>query len=339
MSFCLRVLLLQTLICVAAQATTSSKGVVDPFGVRNKARQELRVRRLPVESMRDPFAFASNDLSFSSPHHEDSSPEFDLPVTYNENVRRWILYFQTTGKKQFTRWLELSGRHVPVIQRELSAAKLPLDLAYLAMIESGFSPFAISSANAVGPWQFIQSTANRYGLNTSWWLDERKDYAKSTAAAIRYISDLYNKFGSWYLVLASYNMGENGVERLVKKHSTNDFWRLVKKNALPAETKEYVPKLVAAMLIAKAPALYGFRDLHVETPFRYEYMWVPGGTDLNELADHLDITRDYFRLLNPELLRGVVPRTVRSHKIRIPFGARLVVSQYLSERNQIVAVD
>jgi membrane-bound lytic murein transglycosylase D len=328
-----------SLVTISNGSPSNSQAFVKKINLRKQARQELRVRRLPVESIRDPFAFSTQESSFSTSQDEGSSPVFDLPVTYNDAVRKWILYFQTTGKKSFTRWLELSGKHVPAIQRQLNDAQLPLDLAYLAMIESGFSPFAISTANAVGPWQFIESTASRYGLTTKWWLDERKDFTKSTAAAIRYIKDLYDKFQSWYLVLASYNMGENGVERLIKKYRTNDFWKLAKQNVLPAETKEYVPKLMAAMLIAKAPGLYGFRDLNLETPSRYEYFWAPGGTDLRDIADHLDVTRDYLRLLNPELVKSMVPRSIRSHKIRIPAGSKAAVSQYLNSNGQFVAVD
>jgi membrane-bound lytic murein transglycosylase D len=186
---------------------------------------------------------------------------FDLPVTYNKKVSKWIRYYQTNGQRWFRDWLERSTRYMPFIQKELKAAGLPTDLAFMVMIESGFSFHAVSVADAVGPWQFIEPTGVRYGLSRSWWLDERRDLGKSTRAAIRYMKDLHSEFGSWYLVAASYNMGETGLRKRIKRHGTKDFWALVKAGGLPTETQDYVPKILAAMLIAKAPNLYGFRDL------------------------------------------------------------------------------
>ncbi|MBC7370013.1 MAG: lytic transglycosylase domain-containing protein, partial [Bdellovibrionaceae bacterium] len=185
---------------------------------------------------------------------------FDLPVTYNKKVSKWVQYYQTRGQRWFGEWLSRSSKYMPMIQAELQRANLPLDLAYMVMIESGFSSVAVSHADAVGPWQFIEPTGARYGLRKNWWLDERRDLKKSTLAAIRYLKDLREEFGSWYLVAASYNMGEAGLRRQIKKHGTKDYWELVKRGALPVETQEYVPKILAAMLISKAPNLYGFRD-------------------------------------------------------------------------------
>ncbi len=201
---------------------------------------------------------------------------FDFPVTYNDRVRFWIKHFQTSGHGYFKKWLERSTKYTPIIQALLKNEGLPQDLAYVAMIESGFSPFAQSHAEAVGMWQFIEATGERYGLTVNWWLDERKDYLKSTQAAIRYKKDLYKMFGSWYLVSASYNTGENRIKRLIKKHKTNDFWKLADLGVLPKETINYVPKIIAATMIAKAPGLYGFRDLNYDLPLKYEYFSVPG---------------------------------------------------------------
>ena len=133
----------------------------------------------------------------------------------------------------------------------------------------------------------------------------------------------------WYLVAASYNMGENGVRRLIQRHKTNSFWDLADRGALPEETRNYVPKMLAAMLISKAPALYGFRDLQFQIPFSFEAVEVPGGTDLIHLANHLGVSERSLTELNPELLKAFVPREVRTHRIRIPKGSRVAVAQYV----------
>lgn len=265
---------------------------------------------------------------------------FDLPVTYNKNVSKWVAYFQGgRGSKWFREWLQRSYKYMPFIQNELRKAGLPLDLAYMVMIESGFAPNAVSHADAVGPWQFIEATGSRYGLSKNWWLDERRDLKKSTLAAIRYLTDLHEEFGSWYLVAASYNMGENGLRRQIKKHGTKDYWTLIKLNALPAETQEYVPKILAAMLIAKAPNLYGFRNLEKMDPLEYDIVTVPGGTDLGPLADHLGVTRKSLKDLNAEVYLGYIPRQVEKHFIRVPKGAAHLVTSYVYRLNQKVALE
>jgi membrane-bound lytic murein transglycosylase D len=262
---------------------------------------------------------------------------FDLPVTYNKNVSNWIHYYQTRGRKWFREWLERSSKYMPPIQKELQQAGLPLDLAYMVMIESGYSAEAVSQAEAVGPWQFIESTGQRYGLTRSWWLDERRDLRKSTLAATKYLKDLYQEFGSWYLVAASYNMGENGLRKQINKYGTKDFWTLIKSKALPQETQEYVPKILAAMLIAKAPNLYGFRDLERMDPLQYDVVSAPGGTDLDKIADHLGITHKALKELNAELLLGYIPRQIEHHYIRVPRGAQKMVTDYIQQNSQKVA--
>lgn len=261
---------------------------------------------------------------------QSDSLVFDLPVTYNRKVSYWISFYQVQGKKWFPNWLQRSYRYMPFIQKELKAAGLPTDLAYMVMIESGFSFNATSVADAVGPWQFIEPTGLRYGLQKNWWLDERRDLMKSTRAAIRYMKDLYAEFGSWYLVAASYNMGENGLRRQIKKHGTKDYWMLIQKNALPKETQDYVPKILAAMLIAKAPNLYGFRGLEEMDAFTYDVVAAPGGTDLDVLADQLGVTRKSLKDLNAELVLGYIPRQVDRHMIRVPKGASTRVASLVS---------
>lgn len=246
---------------------------------------------------------------------------FDLPVTYNERVKTWIRYFQNEGRSTFKNWLERSARYLPTVQAQLAKSGLPQDLAYIPMIESGYVPHATSPAGAKGLWQFIAPTGKRYGLKISWWIDERRDFQKATQAAIRYMTDLYDQFHSWYLVAASYNMGENGVRRLIQRHKTSNFWQLAEKGALPQETSDYLPKIIAAMLISKAPALYGFRELEYQLPLSFDTVYVPGGTDIVNVAARLGVSEKYMKDLNPELVHGFVPEDIPRHRVRVPKGA------------------
>lgn len=271
----------------------------------------------------------SADAAIQTKNSGNSPLIFDLPVTYNYQVSFWVNNFQTRGQKWFRDWLSKASKYLPFIQEELKKANLPGDLAYMVMIESGFSAHARSTAEAVGPWQFIEATGSRYGLGKNWWLDERKDIRKATLAAIRYIKDLHGEFKSWYLVAAAYNMGEGGLRRIIKKHGTRDYWALVRKNAIPKETQEYVPKILAAMLISKAPSLYGFRDLERFEPLRYDVIAAPGGTDLDRLADNLGVTRKSLRDLNAELLLGYIPKAIEKHYIRVPYGSSKLAVQNL----------
>lgn len=263
------------------------------------------------------------------PKHREPPIIFDIPLAYNEDVKGWIKYFQTKGRSSFRKWLERSNKYMPKIQAILRDEGLPQDLAYMAMIESGFSSHAVSTASAVGPWQFIQETGERYNLKVKWWIDERKDFDKSTRAAAKYLKFLYKTFKAWHLVAAGYNTGENRIVNLVARHQTKNFWTLANKGVLVDETKNYVPKLIAAALIAKAPNLYGFRDIVLEEPLSYDRFYAPGGTDLKELADALNVTHQHMTELNPELLRGIIPQTVSGHLIRIPKGSITKVSQFI----------
>lgn len=260
---------------------------------------------------------------------------FDIPVTFNSRVSHWLTHFQGRGKIWFREWLEKATKYMPFITKELRNAGLPADLGYIVMIESGFEPNARSHAKAVGPWQFIEATGRRYGLEQNWWLDERRDLMKATRAATRYIRDLHADFGSWYLVAASYNMGENGLRRKIRKHGTRDFWKLSQLKALPQETIDYVPKILAAMLIAKAPGLYGFRDISQMKPLEYDLVEAGGGTDLAILAEHLGLTVKALKDMNAELILGYVPVQVEKHTIRVPKGAALAASSFIQKRYPI----
>ena len=267
-----------------------------------------------------------------------TDPFSDVPLTHNHWVQNWLDFFEKKHPQRFRRWLERSYRYAPVMGYIFAQKGLPRDLVYMCMIESGFLAHATSSAKAVGYWQFISQTASRFGLLKSFWLDERRDFEKSTYAASRYLRFLYDRFKDWYLVAAAYNMGEGRLTRLIQKHRSHNFWELAKKYDFPYETAHYVPQLIAAITIAKAPGLYGFNYLKPKGPYRYEVFYLPGGTNLRHLARHIRQPYQKLRQLNPELLTDTIPRSMNHWRVRIPEGSVKEVSRFVSTRflkNQI----
>ncbi|RME34838.1 MAG: LysM peptidoglycan-binding domain-containing protein [Deltaproteobacteria bacterium] len=247
---------------------------------------------------------------------------FDLPVVLNDKVQYFIDYYTGPGHKVFARWLKRSGRYMPMMRDVFARHGLPRDLAWLAMVESGFNERAYSWAHAVGPWQFIASTANMYGLKTDWWRDERRDFVKSTEAAARFLKDLGAQFdNNWYLAVASYNAGPGKIRRAIRKYGTSDFWKLSRGNYLQQETRNYVPKLLAVLLITRDPARYGFADVEKLEPLRYDEVALPSATDLEVIARLAGCSYDEVKRLNPELLRWSTPPGERGYVIRLPEGS------------------
>jgi membrane-bound lytic murein transglycosylase D len=199
---------------------------------------------------------------------------------------------------------------------------LPEDLVYLALIESGYNPYAYSRAKAVGMWQFISLTGKRYGLRVDWWVDERRDPEKSTIAAAKYLKDLYDMFECWYLAAAGYNAGEYKIIKAMKRYRTEDFWKLTQYRYLKRETKDYVPLMIAAALVAKDPEKYGFTDIEYQDPLQYEKVNVPELTDLSLIAKACETSLEDIKDLNPEILRRVTPPNEFEYEIKIPFGKK-----------------
>ena len=279
-----------------------------------------------------PVWFFSFFFFFNTTWAQNKRP--DIPIQVTPQVNKWIKTFQKNKKSYFNTWLLRSEKKIPKIKALLKKREMPTDLAYLPLIESGLNPKAISSAQAVGYWQFITPTAKSYGLEINWWLDERHDLIKSTWAAAQYLERLYGQFDDWYLALSAYNMGETRLRRLIRRHGTRDFWKLSQKRGFPKETRDYVPKFLAAALIVKNPSYYGFQDPVNVKRLAYSYQFVPGGTDLYELSRRFDISADVLKELNPELKRYYVPKTVRSHRIRVPKDFRTKVALYLSKESE-----
>ena len=250
---------------------------------------------------------------------EKAVPASDIPLTLNKRVEWFLQHFQTKGKNSFRSWLEKSGEYIPMIQGILRHYGLPEDLAYLALIESGFNLRAYSRCHAVGLWQFLKGTAKRYDLTIDWWVDERRDPEKSTRAAARYLSDLYKEFGSWYLAMAGYNAGAGRIRWAIRKAGTKNFWYLADKRLLKRETRDYVPKMIAATLIAKEPERYGFGDVEYLPPLCFDKVTCQDPLGLKVMASLADTTVKEILLLNPELRRRRTPPGV-SYTLRLPSG-------------------
>lgn len=275
--------------------------------------------------------------------------DFDLPIVMNERVEFWMEYFQTRGRERFSTYLTRMGRYEEMIRSELRARGMPEDLIYLALIESGFSTSATSRASAVGVWQFMAPTARSYRLEISRFVDERRDPYRATAAALAYLEFLYEKFGSWYLAAAGYNSGENRVERLLQRHvdgargDDEFFWRI--SPHLPSETRNYVPKLIAAAILGKYRDRYGFGDIVPEEPIPFDLVAVPDATELGVIARAAGAEEGVIKALNPQFLRGVTPPR-REVEVRVPAGsaetfrvayARIPPSERVTKVEHVVA--
>lgn len=260
---------------------------------------------------------ADEEPNLSSILSESLLDSFDIPIVFNEAVEYFIKYFTTTKRKVFSNWLKRSEKYVPIMREILRENGLPEDLVYMAMIESGFNPRAYSPAKASGPWQFIYETGKRYGLRVDYWVDERRDPEKSTVAAARYLKDLFNQFGCWFLAAASYNVGEKRVEKVLEIHNTRDFWELAKYNTLPRETREYIPKLIAAAIIAKNPEQFGFQNISYDNPIQFLRVKVPRATKIEHISKAASVDKDLIRAYNPEILRGITPPD-REFMIKLP---------------------
>jgi membrane-bound lytic murein transglycosylase D len=251
---------------------------------------------------------------------EPDLSKFDVPIVLNEEVKAYIVFFQTTKKKVISEALDRSGRYLPMMREIFREQGLPLDLVNLAYIESGFKYRAFSRAKAAGIWQFIKETGKRYRLAVSHWLDERRDPEKATRAAAAYLKELYGMFNSWPLALASYNAGEHRVQRARVQQGTDDFWSL----KLPRETQLFVPAFMAMTVIAKDPERYGFTS-PVEKAWEVEQAVVPGAIALHHIARAIDATPDEIHDLNPALRHGVTPVNYREYEVNLPSGTRALL--------------
>lgn len=253
--------------------------------------------------------------------------QFSMPLVENERVRYFIDAFCGKLRDFFSRALARSGKYIPMMASVLQESGLPEDLVYLSLIESGFAPSAYSKAKAVGPWQFIHGTGIRYGLRIDAWVDERRDPVKSTRAAAAYLKDLHQQFGEWFLAAAAYNAGERRVEYALQRTNTSDFWNLSDRTVLKAETRNYVPKFIAAALIAGEPEKYGFNDLVYEAPVDYDEVTTKRPLALATVARMAHTTVANLKELNPALLKNVTPPSEEGFTLRVPSGSGELFNQ------------
>lgn len=259
-----------------------------------------------------------------------AEPEWDLDVRAyetHERVTHYVNLFSSTAKERTAARLSRGTRYEPMIRAKLRANGMPEDLTYLALIESGYDPHAYSRAAAVGMWQFMSSTARDIGMRVDWWMDERRDPARATDGAIRFLGYLQRQFGSLYLAAAAYNGGPGRVSRGLSRFAEelegaegeDRFFALAEQDYLRAETKNYVPQLIAAALVGKRPAQYG---IHIDTlpTYAYDSVQVEPGTSLAAVADAGGIPHTDLRDLNPALLRGITPPDARVW-VRVPVGS------------------
>jgi membrane-bound lytic murein transglycosylase D len=242
----------------------------------------------------------------------------DFPVELNDAVLTCVDLYQGRLRDWFEAALNRGQHHLPYIREIFASEGLPRDLAYLAMVESAFKPTAYSRAKAKGVWQFVSATGKRYGLHQDWWVDERSDTEKATRAAASYLKELYAMFGDWNLAMAAYNAGEGKIQRGIARYKTTDYWKLRKTKALRRETRNYVPLIHAAIVVAKAPEKYGFT---VEAPEKVAFENVPveGAIDLRVIAECVDTPVEEIQSLNPVLRRLATPAS-RTFDLRVPDG-------------------
>jgi membrane-bound lytic murein transglycosylase D len=282
----------------------------------------------------DPWAEAfaeSARLMARSTGREPTLNDPRYPVVLNTQVQYFLERFTGSRREVVTLWVNRSARYLAMIREVMRARGLPEELAFTAMIESGFNPRAVSRVGAKGMWQFMAGTARSYGLRVDSWIDERLDPERSTQAAASYLRDLYNQFGSWALAQAAYNAGDVKVARAIRVSGSRDFWALARTNLLKRETKEFVPQIHAATMIGREPEAYGF-DFDDHEPDGFEVVRVPAATDLRRLSTGTHISLETLREFNPILVRAVTPPGT-PYELRIPAGSRSLVIAALAPKS------
>ncbi len=262
------------------------------------------------------FGRTAEALTPEDPTEVTSHPEVLMEV--NKSVEKWIAHFSGKARETFTRFLARGSRYKTMVQQILKEHGVPEEFYYLAMIESGYVTHATSNQKAVGIWQFVRGTSERYGLKSTPFVDERRDPARATRAAALYLIDLHNIFGSWHLALCAYNAGEGRIMRAIMKGKSRDFWTLVEKKVLPKETNDYVPIFLAATLIGNDPEKYGFKTPEADPYPEVTGVMVPSPVKLSNLAKAARVSVPELKEFNPSLLRDHTPPGDKSYKIWLP---------------------
>ncbi len=294
------------LMLLSSPAISSEEGINNDMKPAEVARHDLSLQAAPLIA-----PFADNAVA-------------------SRAVDRNISLFANRIKDRFALYLSRSGKYIDLMRNILRNNNVPEDIVFLSLIESGFSTNAYSIAHAAGPWQFIASTAKRYGLEINWWKDERRDPVKSTEAAANYLKDLHGMFGSWNLAMAAYNAGEGRIMKAMKKSKADDYWDLLGTQHIKLETKEYVPRFIAASMIAANPQEFGFEEIDYHEPLIYDEVELAYPIDLVVAADCAGTTIEEIKRLNPELRRWCTPPDAQRYLIKVPAGTKDLFLERLS---------
>ncbi len=282
---------------------------------------EQRSEPAPIDEAND-ITFPVDPNVKAKAEAEIKTTKSDLPLVLNDQVAMFINYFSSPrGKATLEHAWARSGRYHEMISRVLKEEGVPQDLIYLAQAESGFQPLALSRAGARGMWQFMAGSGELYGLERTWWVDDRQDPEKATRAAARHLKDLYNQFGDWYLAMAAYNSGASTVQHAVERTGYADFWELYRRGVLPQETRNYVPIILAVTIMAKNPEQYGLERVKPEPAPQLDQVSINYPVDLRLVAECVDTSVDYLQELNPSLLRMTTPKD-QQFTLYLPAGSR-----------------
>jgi len=267
------------------------------------------------------------DQTWEAPQQRKPAAYGTIPLVLNDSVEKNLEYFQYGIHERFQSYLDRFHHYQDLVEPVFRELGLPTELMYLSLVESGFNPRAFSRSRASGPWQFMKGTGRVYGLDVDWYLDERRDPIKSTVAAAHHLRDLYDQFGSWPLALGAYNAGSGKISRAIKKTGTRDFWTIRQSRHIRRETKDYVPRFIAATLIAQNPTAYGFStpggDRH-----EFEEVLITKRVHLSAVTQQTGIPVEELQRLNPELRRSIVPSlTAPGYYLKVPLGMASLVEE------------
>ncbi|MCZ6484954.1 MAG: LysM peptidoglycan-binding domain-containing protein [Acidobacteria bacterium] len=254
---------------------------------------------------------------------------FDIPVVLNDDVVRLLNFYQNRGRDIMEEGLKRAGKYVPLFREIFQKEGVPLDLVYMAHVESHFKPNAYSRAKARGSWQFMLGTAKLYGLRQDWWIDERSDLIKSTEAAARHLTDLYERFGDWNLAMAAYNVGPNRIDRIKRRYGNIDYWAMIRRRMLPRETRLFVPSILATIIIFRNPERYGFW-IEPDSPLQFETVSLEEQVAVQTVAEELGIPVATLFELNPELRRGITPFAYKEYQLKVPLGTGDLLKERLA---------
>ncbi len=260
---------------------------------------------LPLPDLSIYSSYFNDDMDANSPYYEEFK-EFNVPMAMTGRVNAYISYFTEKVPLTTQSWLNRSNKYMYLVKDIFLQEGMPSDLVVLAFTESGYNTHAVSHAGATGMWQFMQGTGKMYGMEQNFWVDERRDFEKATRAAAKYLKSLYENFGDWYLALAAYNAGPGRMARAIQKHETNDFFAISSRNTLKLETRDYVPKYLAQLIIYKNYLKYGFTP-PTDMPLLFSTIEAPASTNIYWLADELGVSYELMRYLNPTLNLPLTP--------------------------------